>query len=76
MFVLNRLLPNREYNLLNVLKALVSALSTRSLHTILLSKITSRYFTPFPKGMFRPFSVSRLRWSNSLGEALPVSCLH
>jgi hypothetical protein len=59
MLMLNRLLLNREYNLMNVLKALASIVSICSLHDILLSKITNRYFTLFTKGMFRPFNVRR-----------------
>jgi hypothetical protein len=61
MSVLNRLLPNREYILINVLKALSSMISTCNLHVTFLSKITPRYFTLFTNGMFRPFSV---RWDS------------
>jgi hypothetical protein len=59
MLTLNRSLLNREYNLMNVLKALASIVSICSLHVILLSKITPRYFTLFTNGMFRPFNVRR-----------------
>jgi hypothetical protein len=38
---------------------LASIVSICSLHVILLSKITPRYFTLFTKGMFRPFNVRR-----------------
>jgi hypothetical protein len=44
---------------MNNLKALASIVSICSLHVILLSKITPRYFTLFTKGMFRPFNVRR-----------------
>jgi hypothetical protein len=56
MLTLNGSLMNREYNLMNVLKALASIVSICSLHVILLSKITPRYFTVFTKGMFRPLN--------------------
>jgi hypothetical protein len=39
MLVLNRSLLNKEYNVMNVLKALASAISMCNLHVILLSKI-------------------------------------
>jgi hypothetical protein len=38
-------LLNREYNLMNVLKALASILSMCNLHVIPSSKIAPRYFT-------------------------------
>jgi hypothetical protein len=57
MSVLNRSLLNREYSLINVLKALASIISICNLHVALLSKITPRYFTLFTSGMFGPFSV-------------------
>jgi hypothetical protein len=57
MLALNRLLLNREYILMNVLKALASIVSMRNLHVIFLSKITPRYFTLFTNGIFRPFNV-------------------
>jgi hypothetical protein len=47
--VINRSLSNREYILMNVLKALASIISMCNLHVILLSKITPRYFTLFAK---------------------------
>jgi hypothetical protein len=59
MLTLNRSLLNREYNVMNVLKALASIVSICGLHVIILSKITLRYFTLFTKGMFRPFNVRR-----------------
>jgi hypothetical protein len=43
MLALNRSLLNREYILMNVLKALASIISMCNLHVILLSKITPRY---------------------------------
>jgi hypothetical protein len=61
MLVLNRSVLNREYILINVLKALASIISTCNLHVTFLSKITPRYFTLFTNGMFRPFSV---RWDS------------
>jgi hypothetical protein len=42
MFLLNRSLLNKEYNVINVLKALVGTVSMCSLHVIFLSKITIR----------------------------------
>jgi hypothetical protein len=57
--VLNRSLLNREYILINVLKALASIISMCDLHATFLSKITPRYFILFTNGMFRSFSV---RW--------------
>jgi hypothetical protein len=59
MLTLNHSLLNREYNLMNVLKALASIVSICNLHVFLLSKITPRYFTLFTNGMFRPFNVRR-----------------
>jgi hypothetical protein len=67
MLVLHHSLLNKEYNLINVLKALITTVSMCSLHVIFLLKITSRFFTIFANGMFRPFSVRRdlgglIRW--------------
>jgi hypothetical protein len=45
---------NKEYILMNFLKALASIVSMCNLHVILLSKITPRYFTLFTNGMLRP----------------------
>jgi hypothetical protein len=59
MLTLNRPLLNRKYSIMNVLKALASIISICSLHVILLSKITPKYFTLFTNGMFRPFNVRR-----------------
>jgi hypothetical protein len=59
MLVLNLSLLNRAYTLIHVLKALVLIISMCGLHVIFLSKITSRYFTLFTNGIFRPFSVRR-----------------
>jgi hypothetical protein len=59
MLTLNRSLLNREYNLMNVLKALAFIVSICNLHVILLSNITPRYFTLFTNGMFWPFNVRR-----------------
>jgi hypothetical protein len=44
---------------MNVLKALASIISMCNYHVISLSKITSRYFTVFMNGMFRPFNLRR-----------------
>jgi hypothetical protein len=57
MLALNRSLLNREYILINVLKSLAFIISMCILHVTLLSKITSRYFTLFTNGKFRPFSI-------------------
>jgi hypothetical protein len=43
----NRLLLNREYILMNVLKAFASIISMCNLRTILLTNIKSRYFRLF-----------------------------
>jgi hypothetical protein len=59
MLALIRSLLNREYNLMNDLKVLASIVYMCNLHVILLSKITTRYFTLFTNGMFRPFNVRR-----------------
>jgi hypothetical protein len=56
MLALNRSLLNREYTLMNVLKALDSIVSMCNLH-ITLSKITPRYFALFTNGILCPFSV-------------------
>jgi hypothetical protein len=45
MLSLKRSLSNREEILINVFKALASIISICSLHVVLLSKITPRYFT-------------------------------
>jgi hypothetical protein len=52
MLVLNRSLLNREYILINVLKALASIISMCNLHVTFLSKITPRYFTLFTYGSY------------------------
>jgi hypothetical protein len=59
MLVLNRLLLNREYVVINALEALDSIISLCDLHVIFLSNITQRYFTLFTNAIFRPFSVRR-----------------
>jgi hypothetical protein len=61
MLVLNRSLLNMEYILINVLNALDSIFSMYNLHVTFFTKITTRYFTLFTNGMFRPFSV---RWDS------------
>jgi hypothetical protein len=57
MLMLNHSLLNREYRLVNVLKALASIICMCNFHVTFLSKITSRYFTLFTNGIFRPFNV-------------------
>jgi hypothetical protein len=57
MLVLNRSLLNKEYILINVLKAFASIISICKLHVTFLSKITPRYFTLFRNGISRPFNV-------------------
>jgi hypothetical protein len=59
MLALKCSLLNREYVLINALKALVSIVFMCSLHVIFLSNITRSYFTLFTKGMFCPFIVRR-----------------
>jgi hypothetical protein len=68
MLALSRSLLNREYNLMNVPKALASIISMCNLLVNLLPKITPRYFTLFTNGMFRPFNVGRVRRSLSMRE--------
>jgi hypothetical protein len=72
MLVLNRSLSNREYILINVLKALASIISMCNLHVTFLSKFTQRYFTLFTNGMFRSFSV---RWDSCEKSKSPESYL-
>jgi hypothetical protein len=59
ILALNRSHLNREYTLINVLKALASIISICSLHVTFLSKITPKYFALFTNGMFLPFNVRR-----------------
>jgi hypothetical protein len=59
MLELNRSLLNREYTLMNILKPLASIISMCNLHATFLSKSTSRYFTLFTNGIFRPFNKPR-----------------
>jgi hypothetical protein len=59
MLALNRSLLNREYVLINALKALASIVLMCNLHVIFLSYIKPRYFILFTNGMFRPFTVRR-----------------
>jgi hypothetical protein len=61
MLALNCLLLNKEYILINVLKALASIISMCNRHVTFLPKITPRYFMLFTNGIFRPFSV---RWDS------------
>jgi hypothetical protein len=68
MLALNRSLLNREYILMNVVKALASIISMCNLHVILLSKITPRYFTLFTNGIFRPFKGMSIRY---IGLSVP-----
>jgi hypothetical protein len=69
MLVPNRLLLNREYNVINVLEALVSTVSMCSLHAIVMEDYI-RYFTVFTKGILRPFNVRR----DSIGLSLMYTC--
>jgi hypothetical protein len=57
MLVLNCLLLNRTYVVINAPNALASIISMCDLHVIFLSNINPRYFALFTKGIFRPFSV-------------------
>jgi hypothetical protein len=59
MLALNRSLLNREYILMNVLKALASIICMCNLRVILLSNNTPRYFTLFTNGIFSPFNLRR-----------------
>jgi hypothetical protein len=59
MLALNLSLLNREYILMDVLKALASTICMCNLHVILLSNNTLRYFTLFTNGVFRPLNVRR-----------------
>jgi hypothetical protein len=56
MLALNRSLLNREYTLINVLKALASIICMCNLHVIFLSKITPRYLMLFTNGISFPFN--------------------
>jgi phosphatidylethanolamine-binding protein (PEBP) family uncharacterized protein len=69
ILVLNRLLLNREYVVINALKALASISSMCGLHVIFLSNITPRYFNIIYKWDIPPIQCKkRLRWSNSMRE--------
>jgi hypothetical protein len=57
MLEFNRSLLNREYTLMNVLKALASIIFMCNLKVTLLSKLTRRYFAICKSGIFRPFNV-------------------
>jgi hypothetical protein len=57
MLALKRSILNKEYTLMNVVKALASIISMCNLHIIFLSKITPRYFALFTIGIFIPFNV-------------------
>jgi hypothetical protein len=59
MLALNHSLFNREYILINVLKALASIISMCGLHVIFLLKIELRYFTLFTNEMLCLFNVRR-----------------
>jgi hypothetical protein len=61
MLALNRSLLNREYILINDVKASAYIISMSNLHVTFLLMNTSRYFTLFTNGMFRLFSV---RWDS------------
>jgi hypothetical protein len=56
MLALNCSFLNREYTLMNVLKALASIISMCTIH-VTLSKVASRYFALFINGTFRPINV-------------------
>lgn len=63
MLAFNHTLLNKEWALINVLKALVSLVSMSNVSVIFLSKITPKYFTWFTSGMFRSFCVyKRSTW--------------
>jgi hypothetical protein len=57
MLALKRSLLNRDEILTNVLMVLASVISMCSLHVILLSKISQRYFACLTKGIFCIFDV-------------------
>jgi hypothetical protein len=59
ILALIRSLLNREYVLINALKALASIIFMCNLHVIILSNITPKYFTSFTNELFRPLSVRR-----------------
>jgi hypothetical protein len=60
MLTLNRSLLNKEYSLMNVLKALASIISMFNLQVTFLSKTTPIYFALFTNGIFRPFNCQLL----------------
>jgi hypothetical protein len=59
MLAFNRSLLNKEYTLINVLKALASIICMCNLHITFLSKLTPRYLTLFTNGIPFPFNVRR-----------------
>jgi hypothetical protein len=59
VLALNFSLLNGEYVLINAMKALASFIFMCDFHVIFLYNITSRYFTLFTNGIFRPFNVIR-----------------
>jgi hypothetical protein len=65
MLVLNRSLLNREYILMNVLKALALIVYMCGTHVMFLPKATPRYFILLTNGIFRPLNL-RIRRSNSM----------
>jgi hypothetical protein len=67
MLVLNLSFLEREYTLINVLKALASIISMCALHVIFLLKITPRYFT-YIWNVPSIQCKKRLRWSNLMRE--------
>jgi hypothetical protein len=67
MLALKRSLLNREQTLENVLRALTSITSIYSLHVILLSKITQRYFSP---PLSRPVKIR----TGYLSSIIPERC--
>jgi hypothetical protein len=76
MLVLKCSLLNREYVLIKAPKALVSIVFMCSLHVIFLSNITSRYFTLFIKGMFRPLKLKLIYDRQSVGQSVLASGSH
>jgi hypothetical protein len=75
MLALNRSLLNREYSLMNVLKALASIIFMCNFHVTFLSKITARYvFNAIYKWSISPIQCKmRQRRSTTVREVDPLS---
>jgi hypothetical protein len=75
MLAISRSRLNREYVLMNVLKALASIISMCNLHVIFISKITPRYFAIYKWNVFPIQCEARLRRSTTTREVDPPSLI-